>query len=288
VHRIKDLETYSLIRQLRQDLLKILQSTPLEIFRKAESKFSKAKRHRGGIPHGMLKSDTGSSAPDFVMGNNFSLGCFNGNYCLPKHRCRMGNNFKQLFLIKIQCKSKNGTLFAIYDVNIFNRNAFYKNIKDGEIMALKITLKSRERMIIGGAVVTNGSNTSKLIIENNVPVLRQKDIMSHADATTPCNRIYFILQLMYIDQENIHTYHKKYWKLVHEVLSNAPSFSAFLEQTSTHILGGRYYQALKLAKEMINYEQEVLSNVFITAKTNTSDTHESTENRTEDRRRSAH
>ena len=150
-------------------------------------------------------------------------------------------------------------------------------------MALKITLKSRERMIIGGAVVTNGSSTSKLIIENNVPVLRQKDIMNHSDATTPCNRIYFILQLMYIDQENIQSYHKKYWKLVHDLLSVAPSFSVLLEQISAHILGARYYHALKLAKEMINYEQEVLSHGFNTNESSTNPAQSSTHGRTKDR-----
>jgi flagellar protein FlbT len=71
-------------------------------------------------------------------------------------------------------------------------------------MALKITLKPNEKMIIGGAVVTNGNiKNTDLIIENNVPVLRQKNILSQKDATSPCSRIYFTIQLMYIDEENI-------------------------------------------------------------------------------------
>jgi flagellar protein FlbT len=55
-------------------------------------------------------------------------------------------------------------------------------------MALKITLKPNEKMIVSGAVVTNGnSKNTDLIIENNVPVLRQKDILSEKDATTACS-----------------------------------------------------------------------------------------------------
>ena len=70
-------------------------------------------------------------------------------------------------------------------------------------------------MIVGGAVVTNGNaKNSCLIIENNVPVLRQKDILSDKDATSHCSRIYFIIQLMYIDPENMTDHQQIYWKLV--------------------------------------------------------------------------
>ena len=44
-------------------------------------------------------------------------------------------------------------------------------------MALKIILKPYEKIIIAGAVVTNGGSGTSLLIENNVPVLRKKDIL---------------------------------------------------------------------------------------------------------------
>jgi flagellar biosynthesis repressor protein FlbT len=56
-------------------------------------------------------------------------------------------------------------------------------------MALKIILKPHEPLIIGGAVITNGSTGTHLVVENNVPILRQKDIMSLQDADSPCRRI---------------------------------------------------------------------------------------------------
>jgi flagellar protein FlbT len=70
-------------------------------------------------------------------------------------------------------------------------------------MPLKITLKPGERLVVGGAVITNGSNQKcDLIVNNNAPVLREKDILTEKEATTPCSRIYFTIQLMYIDHEN--------------------------------------------------------------------------------------
>ena len=129
-------------------------------------------------------------------------------------------------------------------------------------MALKITLKPNEKMIVSGAVVTNGNNkNTDLIIENNVPVLRQKDILSEADATSPCSRIYFIIQLMYIDEENLMDHQPIYWKLVRELLDAIPRLTGHINQINENILGGNFYRALKLAGKLIAYEQEVLEHV---------------------------
>jgi len=129
-------------------------------------------------------------------------------------------------------------------------------------MALKITLKPNEKMIVGGAVVTNGNTkNTDLIIENNVPVLRQKDILSEKDATSPCSRIYFIIQLMYIDEENLTNHQPTYWKLVRELLDVSPRLAGHINQINENILGGNFYRALKLAGELIGYEQEVLKHV---------------------------
>jgi len=128
-------------------------------------------------------------------------------------------------------------------------------------MPLKITLKPHERMIVGGAVITNGNTRCDLLIENKVSILRQKDIMSEKDADSPCRKIYFTIQLMYIDEENLIEHHNTYWKLVQDIVKAAPSMLALIDQISEHILNNKYYQALKLARKLIDYEQEVIDRV---------------------------
>ena len=49
-------------------------------------------------------------------------------------------------------------------------------------MALKITLKPHEKMILGGAVITNGATKCEFIVENKVSILRQNSIMTPEDA----------------------------------------------------------------------------------------------------------
>ena len=128
-------------------------------------------------------------------------------------------------------------------------------------MALKVTLKPGERVIIGGAVITNGASTGNLIIENTVPVLRQKDIISKEKADTPCKMIYLVIQLMYVDGTNLSNHHNTYWSLVKDVLRAAPSTLPVIDRMNDLILGNKYYQALKVAKKLIECEEEAVRHV---------------------------
>ncbi|MSN25191.1 MAG: flagellar protein FlbT [Geobacter sp.] len=127
-------------------------------------------------------------------------------------------------------------------------------------MSLKINLKPHEKVIIGGAVIKNGASSSHLLIENNVPILRQADILTEHEATTPCRRIYLAIQLMYIDEKNSAEIHPIYWELVRELLGAVPSMKDLISQVSQAILNDRYYQALKLTKKLMAYEEELLNN----------------------------
>jgi flagellar protein FlbT len=125
-------------------------------------------------------------------------------------------------------------------------------------MALKITLKPGERILVGGAVIKNGSSSTNLLVENPVPILRQRDILTREEADTPCKRIYLVVQLMYVDGTNLATHHKIYWSLVKDLLKAAPSTLPFIDRISDLILGAKYYQALKMARKLIEYEEEVV------------------------------
>jgi len=128
-------------------------------------------------------------------------------------------------------------------------------------MALKITLKPYEKFILGGAVVVNGESKSTFVVENDVPILREKDIMTLASADTPCKKIYFSIQLMYVDSRNLPEHHKTFWELVKDVAEAAPSQKPILMEISNEILNDRHYQALKLTRKLIEYEQEVINHV---------------------------
>ena len=125
-------------------------------------------------------------------------------------------------------------------------------------MALKLTLKADERIIAGGAVLRNTTGRSiHVSVENEVPVLREKEILSEAKAVTPCKRVYLTVQLMDIDEQNLPRYQKIYWELAREIIVAAPSTAAAFERISAAIYTRKYYQALKEARRLVSYEEKV-------------------------------
>ncbi len=128
-------------------------------------------------------------------------------------------------------------------------------------MALKLSLKPQEKIFIGGAVVVNGDNHTELSILNDVPLLREKDVFTEAEADTACRRIYLCVQLMYMDPVNLASYQRSYRALLDEVLRAAPSTARYLSVINGDLACGRYYQALKNAHKLVDYEQELIADV---------------------------
>lgn len=126
-------------------------------------------------------------------------------------------------------------------------------------MALVIDLKPGEKILIGDAVITNDSQRTRLHIAGDAPIMREKDVMREEEANTPCKKIYFLIQCMYLAR-NPRQYHDKYFEMVKEVQHASPSSAIFFMQIHDVIIEGHYYKALKLGKELIKHEQELMEN----------------------------
>jgi len=127
-------------------------------------------------------------------------------------------------------------------------------------MGLKVELKPGERIIIGDSVVTNDDQRTRLVIEGEAPILREKDIMTVEAADTPCKKIYLVVQLMYLSRDP-KTHHELYFTLMKETLAAAPSTRAYFDRINNQILTGNVYKALKETQSLIEYEKELLANV---------------------------
>jgi flagellar protein FlbT len=128
-------------------------------------------------------------------------------------------------------------------------------------MALKLTLKPRESVIIGGAAIQNGATRAELSILNAVPVLRKSDILSPQSVRTPCEGIYLMLQLWYLDGARAEQYYQSYRSLAADVAKAAPSCRRLIARIDAMLAEGRHYQALKCARTLLRREQELLTHV---------------------------
>lgn len=123
-------------------------------------------------------------------------------------------------------------------------------------MALIIDLKPHEKILIGEAVISNDSQRTRLHISGDAPILREKDVMQEEDADTPCKKIYFLIQCMYLANDP-KEYHKRYFDMIREIQNAAPTTTFFFLKINETILNGSYYKALKEARELVKHEEEL-------------------------------
>lgn len=143
-------------------------------------------------------------------------------------------------------------------------------------MALIIDLKPGEKILIGTAVITNDAQRTRLHISGEAPILREKDVMQEEEADTPCKKIYFLVQCMYLAR-NPRDYHPKYFELLKIVQQAAPSTSIYFLRINENIIQGNYYKALREAKDLIGHEAELLEGVDLNTGTRTGDVKTSAE-----------
>ncbi len=125
-------------------------------------------------------------------------------------------------------------------------------------MGLKLKLRAGESLYLSGALIRNGATGTELEIMNKVPILREKDIMLESDATSPCRQVYFTLQTLYLQPDSETDLYRVLSRLSVDIMKAAPSTSLLLEKILDKIMEKSYFEALKLARELIQYEQTLI------------------------------
>ncbi len=125
-------------------------------------------------------------------------------------------------------------------------------------MPLLIDLKPGEKVIINGAVLENAGANTKLRVHNESNILRQKEILTSEDISTPASRVYFCLQCAYIFPEKRDHYLGLFDHYLAEYLGACPSAIDIGTEIRSDIGGGHYYKALKASRKLLRHESEVL------------------------------
>ena len=128
-------------------------------------------------------------------------------------------------------------------------------------MGLKLNLRANERLVINGALLTALKPTS-LLINNQVSMLLERHIMRPEHANTPARRVYFAIQCAYIADaserpvylEQANTYIKDF-----EGATESTKVRTLLADMRRNLEQRAYYDALKLCRDLIAYEQIILN-----------------------------
>jgi len=123
-------------------------------------------------------------------------------------------------------------------------------------MPLKLSLKPHEKFVVNGAVLMNGERRAHLVVENNVSILRDKDIMQPEDAKTPAKRVYFPIMMLYLDTESSERYYEEFVARMSEFMGAVSDRGALLlcVDLSRDVLQGDYYRALMKCRKLFDFE----------------------------------
>ncbi|NOZ43220.1 MAG: flagellar biosynthesis repressor FlbT [Alphaproteobacteria bacterium] len=130
-------------------------------------------------------------------------------------------------------------------------------------MALKISLKPGEKIVVNGAVMVNGDRRSTLILQNKASLLREKDILLAENVDTPVKHVYFPIMLMYMDINGFDKYYEQYVLRMTELLGvvEDPAARTLCVAISKDVMDGEFYKALLKCKKMFEYENVRLNYV---------------------------
>ena len=123
-------------------------------------------------------------------------------------------------------------------------------------MPLKIELKPHESIIIGESLITNDGERTRFYIEGNVPNLREKFILREKEANTPCKRVYFVVQQMYLSRGD-DKLQDMYLEYVRDLQKAAPSLIPYIAPVTENIINSDYYSAIKNADKLLKKDEEL-------------------------------
>lgn len=133
-------------------------------------------------------------------------------------------------------------------------------------MALRISLRDGEKIIVNGAVL-RAVGRMDLCVENTVALLRGRDVMTPDDANTPARRLYFACMLAYIDQGDRTAHQDGILELVRAFMDalEATEARAMCISLVEKIAKGDFYRALADCRWLMTYEAEAMGRPAVAA-----------------------
>lgn len=126
-------------------------------------------------------------------------------------------------------------------------------------MALQLTLKPFERIVINGCVVRNSARKSTIVIETKADVVRGQDLLSKKAAVTPVNQAYFLVQTALTDPALQDKLRKPIQQQLAALATTfAPPSVHSVFEAANFVSQGDYYKALRALRPLMKREAEIL------------------------------
>lgn len=120
-------------------------------------------------------------------------------------------------------------------------------------MALKLELKAGERVLLGDLVIVNQGGRTRLCIEGDAPVLRERDMLAPEAANSLPKRLYLAMQSMYLSRD-AGRFRPEIARLAREIVAAEPASRPVIEAIERQIGSGQLYRAMREAQRLIPRE----------------------------------
>lgn len=126
-------------------------------------------------------------------------------------------------------------------------------------MALKLTLKPNELVVVNGCAIRNTNRRHVLVIESQADVVRGHDLLDDSDAATPVGRAYFLIQTALVRadlRDKVVPAIQKQLAILATVLS-LPQVDRIFE-AANFVSQRDYYKALRALRPVLHHERKLL------------------------------
>ncbi len=127
-------------------------------------------------------------------------------------------------------------------------------------MALNLTLKPYERIVVNGCMMRNGGRKSTITVETRADIVRETDLLKPDADATPVNTAYFLVQSALIYPERREKLAKAAQKqLAALATAFAPPNVQHVFEAANSVSRADYFKALRSLRPLMKREAEVLN-----------------------------
>lgn len=129
-------------------------------------------------------------------------------------------------------------------------------------MALKLTLRPDERIVVNGCMMRNSSRRHVLTIESHADVVRGHDLLDEDAPVTPVTRVYYLVQNALI-HSNLRD---DLVPIIQREMANLattfghPSLGHIFE-AANYVSVGDYYKAMRALRPVLEHEAKLFDHI---------------------------
>jgi flagellar biosynthesis repressor protein FlbT len=131
-------------------------------------------------------------------------------------------------------------------------------------MALRVTMKPGEQLFVGtGSIAVASNQIATIIVDGDMPVLRERDYLRPELASTKARDIYLSIQQVYLTG-SFDSFGAGYFAQVQTLLSESPGATPFVKEINAALTDKHLYNALKAARRLVQFDEGAIDSIELT------------------------